>query len=296
MNRVKTNKILVPFDFSKTAGNAIKYAAFTAKLTKGELILLHVQRKNELVDIIMPAIKLKDVSVITDYIEAKLEKVAADISKHFGIKVSALTSMGNIPTEIAAIAEAEGCGLIVMGTRGKDSTNDLFMGSNAYHTVTKSDFPVMTVQKAAEKLGFARIVLPMDLSAHSRQKVDSAIHLANKFASHIYVLGLLHKNEMQDKFKLEVVLEQIRKLAAKKNIVASGVIVQSDNHALKTIAYSRKVKAQLIIAMNDQDTEFSRSIISTYIHQLVNDSKIPVLCIPPDVNGENISTSIGGMW
>lgn len=296
MNRVKTNKILVPFDFSKTAGNAIKYAAFTAKLTKGELVLLNVQRKNELVDIFMPAVKLKDISVITDYVEEKLEKVAEDISKRYGIKVSSITSMGNIPTEIATIAEEEKCGLIVMGTRGKDSQNDLFMGSNAYHTITKTDLPVMTVQKAAEKLGFGRIVLPMDLSQHSRQKVDSAIHLANKFASHIYVIGLLHKNEMQDKYKLEVVLEQIKKLAAKKNIVASGVIVESNNHALKTIAYARKVKGQLIISMNDQDTEFSRSIISTYIHQLVNDSKIPVLCIPPEIHGENMSSSLGGMW
>lgn len=54
MNRLKTNRILVPFDFSKTAGNAIKYAAFTAKLLKAELVLLNVQRKTELLDIIMP--------------------------------------------------------------------------------------------------------------------------------------------------------------------------------------------------------------------------------------------------
>lgn len=295
MNRVKTNKILVPFDFSKTAGNAIKYAAFTAKLTKGELVLLNVQR-NDLVDIIMPAIKLKDVSVIMDYIEAKLEKVASDITKRYGIKVKSITSMGHIPSEIASIAEEQNCGLIVMGTRGKDSKNDMFMGSNAYHTITKTAVPVMTVKNAAEKLGFGHIVLPMDLSAHSRQKVDSAIHLADKFASHIYVLGLYHKNESQDKYKLEVILQQIKKLAAKKKVDVSGTVVLSANHAAKTLAYARKVKAQLIISMNDQDTEFGRGLISSYVHQLVNDSKVPVLCIPPEIHDENMESSIGGMW
>jgi len=296
MNKVKTNKILVPFDFSKTAGNAIKYAAFTAKLTKGELILLNVQRRNELVDIIMPAVKLKDISVIMEYIEEKLEKVADDITKRYGIKVSSLTSMGHIASEIANIAEEENCGLIVMGTRGRDSHNDLFLGSNAYHTITKTVLPVMTVKNAADKLGFGRIVLPMDLSQHSRQKVDSAIYMADKFAAHIYVLGLYHKHEAQDKYKLEVILEQIKKLAAKKKVVTTGTIIQSDNHAAKTLAYARKVKGQLIMAMNDQDTEFGRGLISTYVHQLVNESKIPVLCIPPEIHGENMNSSIGGMW
>ena len=63
MNKVKTNKILIPVDFSKTSLYAIKYAAFTAKLTKGEVILLHVQKKSDLIDIIMPALKLKNTNV-----------------------------------------------------------------------------------------------------------------------------------------------------------------------------------------------------------------------------------------
>jgi len=50
------------------------------------------------------------------------------------------------------------------------------------------------------------------------------------------------------------------------------------------------------MAMNDQDTEFGRGLISTYVHQLVNESKIPVLCIPPEIHDENMTSSIGGMW
>ncbi len=296
MNRLKTNRILVPFDFSKTAGNAIKYAAFTAKLLKAELVLLNVQRKTELLDIIMPAVKLKDVSVITDYVEEKLEKVAESLSKNFGIKVSSLTSMGHIPTEIANIADEMKCDLIVMGTRGKESKNDFFMGSNAYHTITKSVYPVMTVQKASAKLGFSRIILPMDSSAHTRQKVHSAIYLAEKFGASIHMVGLLHKNEMQDKFKMETIFNQIKQLADKKKIKCSGTIVQSDNHAAKTLSFTKQAKGSLIVSMTDQSTEFRRGIISTYINQLVNESKIPVLCIPPEIHPENIKTSLGGLW
>src|ERR1035437_215716 len=189
MNKVKTNKILIPVDFSKTSLYAVKYAAFTAKLTKGEVILLHVQRKSDLIDIIMPALKLKNTNAITDFLEDKVEKLAAEIKKKYGIKATAIVSTGNIASEIVDIAKETKSGLIVMGTHGKDSTNDLFLGSNAYRVLTKSEIPVMTVQKGADKLGFSKIVLPIDMSAHSRQKVDSAIYMADKFAARLHVLG-----------------------------------------------------------------------------------------------------------
>ena len=48
MINLKTKKIVVPFDFSETAENAVKHAAFIAAITKGELILLNVQKKNEI--------------------------------------------------------------------------------------------------------------------------------------------------------------------------------------------------------------------------------------------------------
>ncbi len=297
MNKVKTNKILIPVDFSKTSLYAVKYAAFTAKLTKGEVILLHVQKKSDLIDIIMPALKLKNTDVITDFLEEKLEKLAAEIKKKYGIKATAIVSTGNIASEIVSISEETKAGLIIMGTHGKDSTNDLFLGSNAYRVLTKSGIPVMTVQQGADKLGFSKIVLPIDMTTHSRQKVDSAIYMADKFASHIYVLGLLGKNEETDNYSIEVIIEQVKKLGAKKNIEVSGEIKISDNHAKTTLDYCKKIKADLLMIMIDENGEFSRVVLGTTVQHTINESKIPVLCIPPELHAETAgSDSLGGMW
>ncbi len=297
MNKVKTNKILIPVDFSKTALYAIKYAAFTAKLTRGEVILLHVIKESDLMGIIMPAFKLKNTDVITEFLEAKLEKLAGEIKKKYGVKVATILSTGSIASEIVSIAKETKTGLIVMGTHGKDSTNDMFLGSNAYRVLTKSGIPVMTVQAGADKLGFSRIILPIDMSAHSRQKVDSALYMADKFASHIHALGLLHTDEIGDNHTMEVVLGQIKKMAEKKSLVCTTEIRQSKNHAKETLDAAKKQKSNLIIAMTDQEAEFSGIILGTYIHQLINESKIPVLCIPPESHSETAgSDSIGGMW
>jgi nucleotide-binding universal stress UspA family protein len=298
MITINTNKILIPIDFSETSLRAIKHGAFIAKQNNGELILLHVQRKNELLDIILPAVNIKDVSVITNFLEDKLEKMAADIQKQYGIPVSVEVSMGNITSEIVNYADETGCGLIVMGTQGSDSENDiLFLGSNAYRTLTKSDIPVMAVRTPAEATGYGSILIPVDASPHSRQKVNATLEFASKFASHVHVLGILGKDEADYEYKLKVIIPQIQKLAKEKNLSCTGEIIFDGDFAHQTIKYAEKIKADLIVCMRDESRDFPRSILGTYAHTLLNDSKIPVLCIPPEEHPEDIGQdSIGGMW
>lgn len=297
MSKIKTNKIIIPVDFSKTSLYAVKYAAVLAQMAKGEIILLHVHKRADFTDIIMPALKLRNITAITKYIKERLDTLAAQIKKKYGIKVTSVVSDGSIATEIVALAKTSKAGLVVMGTHGKDSTNDFFMGSNAYRVLTKSKIPVMTVQKGAEKTNFNKIILPIDMSAHSREKVGAAIDLAQRTGAHLHTVGLLHKDEKNDHYTLEVVMKQITKMAADANVEFSGEVRSSVNHARETLACAKKEKADLIMAMTDQEAEFSRIILGTYIHQLINESKIPVMCIPPGKHTAVIGTdSIGGMW
>jgi nucleotide-binding universal stress UspA family protein len=297
MINLNTNKILIPIDFSATSMRAINHGAFLVKLTKGKLILLHVQKKAELLDVIIPALKLKDGAAIITFLEDKLIKLADSISKEYGIPVAPLVSLGSVPSEIVKIAEEHKVGIIIMGTQGGDSTNDLFLGSNSYRLLTKSSVPVMTVRTISPKLGYKNILLAMDLSEHSRQKVNFAIQLAAKYGAHLLVLGLLAENDTQHKFKLEVILPQIQKLAQAQKLTSTAEIKTTLNRAKTTLAYAKTKKADLIITMSDQSAEFSRFILGSYAHQLISDSLIPVLSIPPEIHEENMAQdSIGGLW
>ena len=297
MIHLNTSKILIPLDFSATSMRAINHGAFLAKLTRGELLLLHVQKKTELIEIIIPALKLKDISVITDFLEEKLVKLAKSISKQYGIKVSHHISIGSITTEIVKVTEEQKAGMVIMGTQGGDSNNDLFLGSNSYRLLTKSHVPVMTVRTISPKLGYKNILLPIDLSMHSRQKVNIAVELAAKYGAHLHVLGLLAKNDDEHKFKLEVILPQIEKLAAIKKVICTGEIKKTPNRAKTTLSQAKNKRADLIITMSDQSAEFSRFILGSYAHQLINDSLIPILAVPPEIHNENLPPdNLGGLW
>jgi nucleotide-binding universal stress UspA family protein len=297
MNKIKTNKILVPIDFSDTALKAIMHAGFIAKLTKGELIFLHVQKKKELVDIIFPALNKGNIKMVTEFLMKKLEKLATQVRRTYEIKVTSLVVSGNVTSEIVKASEKNKVGLIIMGTRGKDSTNDLFMGSNSYRALTKSSIPIMTVHSKMQKSWYDKILIPIDTSYHTRQKVDSAIYLAEKFGSQLHVIGLIGNGEVDYKYKMEVILGQIKKLAREKGVTCITKIQASVNRAKTTLTYSDKIQASLVIVMTDQHAEFSSIVLGTYAHQLINESKVPVICIPPEEHSENFPMdSLGGMW
>lgn len=292
-----TKKILVPIDFSQTSFNAIKHAAFIARASDGELILLHIQKKNDLLDIIVPLYSLPDSLEVTKFLQNGLEKQAAAIRKEFGIGVTTVVRTGHVASGIVSVAEEHNAGMIIMGTLGRDSNNDFFLGSNCYRVLTKSHIPVMAIRSEVPKIGYSTILLPIDSSLHSRQKVNSALSFANKFKAKVHVLGLLGKNEDNYEYKMKVILPQIHKMATTENVVCNSEIEKTTNRSERTLLCAKEINADLIIIMSDQKSELSGVILGTYAHQLINNSDIPVLCIPPEMHPENFPIdSLGGMW
>ena len=284
MINLKTKKIVVPFDFSETAENAVKHAAFIAALTKGEIIILNIQKKNELLNMLLPILNVKKPSAISEFLSEKLSAEAMRIQKQYGVKTSSIFSTGSVSNEIANISNENEADLIVMGTQGGDSNNDLFMGTNTYRTLTKTEIPVLTVRTNPSQKGYENIVLPIDLSAHTRQKVNVAIQLAKLFSGKLNLIALYSEAEKTDKFKLEVFIKQIEKECNKRNVLLTSEISKTEHKVKKTLQYAKKVNAEIIISMTDQDTEFKSILLGNYIHQLINNSKTPILCIKPELS------------
>jgi nucleotide-binding universal stress UspA family protein len=289
MINFKVKRIMLPYDFSANADKAVSHAAFIASLLKADLYLVHVINKSELVDIILPLLKLKTNKVVVDMVNERLTVAAEKIRKDYGINAKTIVSTGNITTELVNLAEENKIDLIIMGTQGKDSKSDLFLGSTAYRLITKAPMPVMTIKNVIDKKGYQNILVPIDFSAHSRQKVNYVIGLAQAFNSKVTVLGIYDEEEKNDKFKLEIVAKQIAELCKKKGIKCEHFIDKTNHRVSKTLSFAKKHKNDLIVTMTDQKLDGARGMLSTYDHEIVNSSKIPVISIEPVIS-DNIGT------
>ncbi|MES2591799.1 MAG: universal stress protein [Bacteroidota bacterium] len=285
MNPFKIEKILIPIDFSETSMLAIEHAAHTAQLFQAELILLHVVEKHwEKFSIVVPEMRINPPDDIINAIEKRLEDVAVNIRSEYGIKSMCITASGTIFTEIISVSQEYNVDLIIMGTHGASGFAEFFVGSNAYKVVTSAECPVISVQSHATKLGFANILLPIDDSNHSRQKVNHAITLAKHFSSKIHVVGLDDFEDEKDLHKFEIKLDQVEDYIHKYGLTCTRKTIKGKNQATMTADYSQTVAADLIIIMTDQEENITGRLMGTYAQQIVNHSKIPVMSIQPAIS------------
>jgi nucleotide-binding universal stress UspA family protein len=282
MKTVTIQKILIPIDFSETSMLAIEHAAFTAQLFKAELVLLHIVEKHwDQFSIIAPELRINSSSELTDAIEKRLDEIASDIRAKYGVKSMTITTSGNIFNEILSVSKEQAVDMVVMGTHGTSGFVEFFAGSNTFKVVTQAECPVISVQTHAQKLGFKDILLPIDDSLHSRQKVDYAIALAQKFASKVHVLGLADMSDQTAQNKLEIKLDQIEEYIKKCGLAYTRKTVEGKNQAKTTYEYAKTVNADLIVIMTDQDEIITGRLMGTFAQQVINHSKIPVMSIKP---------------
>ncbi|MBI3518836.1 MAG: universal stress protein [Bacteroidetes bacterium] len=289
MIHLNTNKIIITTDFSETSYLAIKHGAFLAQYTKGEIYLVHIITKHwEKFNVFTPSITLDNIEKASSAVQKKLEELANDIKSEYGVNVTTVVNTGNPTTEIVKFAKEIKAGMIVMGTHGYSSWEDLTIGSNTLKILTKSPCPVLTMSENSSKFGYKKIILPIDTSAHSRQKVVLTLELAKQFASHVYAVGILTEDESNKKPAMEVMLRQVETAAKDKGVICTTELVENiKNRAVATVNFCEKNGGDLISIMTDQDAELSGFFLGPYSLQVIHHSKAPVLSIKPEEHPEN---------
>lgn len=288
MIHLNTQKILLTTDFSDTSNIAIRHGGMMAKQTGGDIFLLHVLHDRwEISNLFTPGMSVENKEKPTSMVQQKLEDFAGSIGKNYGVKVTTAIREGNPTKEILKYAKEIGAGMIVMGTHGYSAWEDLIIGSNAIKVLTKSTCPVLTASELTKKFGYQTIILPIDTSGHSRAKVVLTMELAKKFSAKVLAVGILGKNETDQKGDMEVMLNQVLNAAKDNGVTCSGdLLMNVKNRAVATVNYCDSKGGDLICIMTDQDAELSGFFLGPYALQLVQHSKVPVLSIKPEDHPE----------
>lgn len=174
-------KILVPFDFSKTAVNAFRFAVDIALQAKGTIYLLHVIELPVINDpIIMPVMTFEQ-----DFLKTLREKAMREFDKvisKYGsdVKVSKNVEFGAPAKTINTFADKEGVDVIVMGSHGATGLREVFVGSNAEKVVRNSSIPVM-VFKNYYKGPIRNIIFPNTLDLAKMQDFTMKVKALQAF-------------------------------------------------------------------------------------------------------------------
>jgi nucleotide-binding universal stress UspA family protein len=275
------NKILVPIDFSEQSIIALKQSYNLAKLTKSEILLIYVIDEDFLKS--LENIFAEDYyeDPVRDQIQTRLDKLANEVKNETGVTVNTTIRKGKIYEEIVLVAKEVDAKFIIMGTHGKVGLKKKFLGSNASRVIKEAECPVITIKGKEHHFGCKKIVLPLDLSRETKEKVDKAIELAGFFGSGIYIVSIVESNDEFLMNKLTRQMNQVKEIIESNNISVHTEFVKSSDISEEIINYAEKIDADLIIIMTQQEIYWTEMFIGFAAQEIINNSNIPVLTIRP---------------
>lgn len=296
MNNFNPSKILIPVDFSSTSLLAIEHGAFTAQLGKADVYLLHVINSQfQAVNMFLPMVKIETPANFEKEVDSKLNQLASDITKKYGVKVNTIIKSGSPSHIVNETAKEIEASLIVMGTHGYSPLEELVIGSIALRVLTKSSCPTMVMSSKATHKGYSKILIPIDSSVNSRQKVNYAIDFAKCFSAQLQAVALLGSNEIELIEEMHLILKQIGDLATAHGVSYTGEVVKDvKNRANSTIEFAEKNGSDLVIIMTDQDAELSGLFLGAYAQQIIHINKVPTIAIKPKNLSGGDSSILGG--
>lgn len=285
MNTSKKN-ILVPVDFSDQSLVALNYAEVIANTTSSDLVLLYVHTDQSMLSSIFSDADSDDVAVEKAW--EKLGQLATEVEKRSGVKAFSLVARGKVSDEVIRISELAGSTFIIMGTNGSDSFVRRFVGSNALKVVRESRIPVFSIKGKPAHTGFKNIVLPLDLTKETREKVNMAITLSRYFHAEIKVVSILMTEDEEVVSRLGFLLNQVETFINEAEVQCTSELVKvSENHedlGEEVVKYAEKVGGDLIMIMTQQESDFKELFIGSAAQTVINNSGIPVCSIIPNYN------------
>ena len=280
------NHILVPVDFSEQSLIALGQSYNLARLTMADLTLLNVIEDT----FHLPFFSKKDQKGIEKKVQKELDKLASETTKKAGVRVNTMISNGKVYEEIQKAAQKLKTSFIIMGTNGSIGLKK-FIGSNALRVIREAPCPVISIKGKKHRTGCKDIVLPLDLTKDTREKVNKSIEIARLFNSKIHLVTVLTSDDEFIVNKLRRQMTQVNDHIRDHDISSTMDFLHDDNLTSAIIEYSKKIKADLIMIMTQEENWTDLMFIGSAAQQIINSSDIPVLSIRPKVK-KNTTLSV----
>jgi nucleotide-binding universal stress UspA family protein len=265
---------IVPIDFSTESLNGLKMAILFSKKTQINIQLVYVLNKSTESD--KTALENEQKQA-----EEQFNKIIVNYKAQLGHDslISFLIKKGRIYQEIVNLAAELPDSVITSSTHGASGFQELFIGSNTFRIISATEKPVITLRKNYCPDAISKIVMPIDMSADSRQKVPFTTEVAKLFGAEIHVVGVQKSHNKQDMKKIRSYTSQVAGYV-EGTVHCESNEVFGDNVPDLIINYANTVKADLISITTEQSPGLSL-IMGNTAHQILNKAEIPVLCLTP---------------
>lgn len=273
-------KFLVPIDFSEQSLIALEQSCNLAARYSAAITILYVHEDNRSI-----FSRKKSTERERKLAEEKLNNLATLYSEKKMITVRSLVFEGRVHEAIREVAKSLKVNLIVMATSGGGGLKRI-LGTNVYRVIQQSHCPVISIKGKEHRFGCQNIVLPLDLTKDTTQKVDHAVQLAKLFGdTKIRLISVLQTTDNEVVEKLSNQMDMVRRRVESEGIECTADIVKIikgiDHFGMSIVEFAEKVEADLILIMTQQENNPTELFVGSNAQTIINNSNIPVMSVVP---------------
>ncbi|MFH2141339.1 MAG: universal stress protein [Bacteroidota bacterium] len=277
----KENKILIPLDFSEHSLAGLEESYKYARFSNSEIVLLHILSESNNSGLFSK----KEQEDYYEKVKNKFDEFVALVAKNTGLKVSYMLEYGKLVETILDVSERIKAKLIVVGTTKSINIMQKIVGSNALRLIREAKCPVITLKSKTPREKCENIIVPLDLTKETGQKVAIAVQIAQHFGGKIYAVAAMTTAVEYDVDKMYNKLQQVRKFVNDHNVDCETQFIKvnggNDKIATQLLNYAKKVNGDLFMIMTQQEAEFVEFFIGSLAKQIIHSSEIPVMSIIP---------------
>lgn len=268
---MSNNTILVPTNFSRKANIAYRQSINFAERTNGDIYLLNVISQKS---------SANNLDLEIDFIHNQVLKLIENSDDKLRQRIHTRIEYGRVNTIISKVEKELKPDFMFIGS---DAARSDHAHSITLKLIDRISCPLVVFAGRYDKIGCDRIVLPVDLTKETKQKVNLAVKLAQIYNSTIHVVSAISKENLVEQFESRI--NEVKSIFDKLAIPCQTKILRCENNveimANAINDYSDDIDASAIIIMTRQETKLQKFFIGSMATELIKKASVPIVCVSP---------------
>lgn len=283
---IPRTSILIPWDFENPSQVALEQSLNIARLLKLKIYLLYVHEESGVFSRFFPAEQSE--SIILN-IKKDLEEVAKRYSEEAGVTIEPILERGKPQDVILKKANELSVRFIFMGTT---NSNENVVGVTTHKVVRTVACPVITAKSTTYHDGCRNILLPLDLSEETRQKVGWAIEIAQAYGAKIKAISAIHPDMDSEALQhLNIQMRQVKNFIEKSKVSCQTEFIETNNTKNSMVSVVMKYleehrEIDLVVIMTQKEIGIIEYFLDSGAQQIIRSSPVPVMSIVPRELGQ----------
>ncbi len=256
--------IIVPWDFTKNAENALLHAIQLSSVVNSKILLFHIITKRFLSN-------KKELMIKSNEATEKLKQVTQEIFEKYKIMPETVVHIDKLSKAIQQIELSIDASLIVMGPNYFEN-NKIHQISNFFSALKNIKTPFLAVKTNPSHAYYKEIVFPLDNDKKFKETLHWIIFLSKHYKCNVNII----KPFIKDQFKKQDMVNNIyftKKILDKKNII----------YGIKTAKRNKPFKEEIFKFASDIDADLvvmmSKNFNKYVLHNPKDMGKTPVMSI-----------------